>query len=145
MALQSRSISAVFPDPTGPPMPMRSGPCELDMSGALSVSASSRRTPLLPLSPCGLRHAHNCGNIFLAKRESSLILCDAVHQKDDRIDGRDGLVSRSLWRCTTGQKGALLLQRAVERVTMNLRAAADGRAEWVGLRRSLNKPNATAH
>ncbi len=85
------------------------------------------------------------GNIFLAKRESSLILCDAVHQKDDRIDGRDELFSRSLWRCTTGQKGALLLQRAVERVTMNLRAAADGRAEWVGFSRWLNNPNVTAN
>src|ERR1700730_18615540 len=61
------------------------------------------------LSPCGLRRAHKSNNIFLAMSESSLIPCIAVH-KDDRIDGRDGLVSRSLWRCATGQKGALLLQ-----------------------------------
>jgi hypothetical protein len=37
-----------------------------------------------------------------------------------------------------------LLQRAVERVTMNLRAASDGRAEWVGFSRWLNNPNVTA-
>jgi hypothetical protein len=37
-----------------------------------------------------------------------------------------------------------LLQRAVERVTMNLRAAADGRADWVGFSRWLNNPNVTA-
>jgi hypothetical protein len=36
-----------------------------------------------------------------------------------------------------------LLQRAVERVTMNLRAAADGRAEWVGFSRWLNNPSVT--
>ena len=77
-------------------------------------------------------------------KESSLIPCRAVHERDDRIDGRDGLVSRSLWRCSTGQKGALLLQRAVERVTMKLRAAADGRAEWVGFSRWLNNPSVTA-
>src|SRR3974390_456646 len=29
MALQSESVSAVLPEPTGPPMPIRSGPCEL--------------------------------------------------------------------------------------------------------------------
>jgi hypothetical protein len=81
--------------------------------------------------------------IFLAKRESSLIPCSAAHDKD-RNDGRDGLVSRSLWRCPTGQKGALLLQRAVERVTVNLRAAADGRSEWVGFSRWLNNPNVTS-
>ena len=48
------------------------------------------------LSHKGLRRAHNSNNIFLAKSESSLIPCIAVHKKDDRIDGRDGLVSRSL-------------------------------------------------
>ena len=64
--------------------------------------------------------------IFVAKDESSLIPCGAVEKKDGRIDGTDGLVSRSLWRRATGQKGVLLLQRAVERVTMNLRAASDG-------------------
>jgi hypothetical protein len=37
-----------------------------------------------------------------------------------------------------------LLQRSVERVTMNLRAAADGRAEWVGFSRWLNNPSVTA-
>ncbi|QQO14174.1 IS4 family transposase [Bradyrhizobium diazoefficiens] len=36
-----------------------------------------------------------------------------------------------------------MLQRAVERVTMNLRAAADGRAEWVGFSRWLNNPSVT--
>src|SRR6202023_146389 len=82
-------------------------------------------------------------NIFLAMGESSLIPCRAVDKKDDRSDGKIGLVSRSLWRCATGQKGALLLQRAVERVTMNLRAAADGRAQWVGFSRWLNNPNVT--
>ena len=97
------------------------------------------------LSHKGLRRAHNSHNIFLAMSESSLIPCIAVHKKDDRIDRRDGLVSRSLWRCATGQKGALLLQRAVERVTMNLRAASDGRAEWVGFSRWLNNPNVTAN
>jgi len=76
--------------------------------------------------------------------ESSLILIGAVNKRRDRSDGRDGLVSRSLWRCSTGQKGALLLQRAVERVTMNLRTAADRRAEWVGFSRWLNNPNVTA-
>lgn len=35
------------------------------------------------------------------------------------------------------------MQRAVERVTMNLRAAADGRAEWVGFSRWLNNPSVT--
>jgi hypothetical protein len=75
--------------------------------------------------------------------ESSLIPCGAVDKKDDRSDGKAGLVSRSLWRCATGQKGALLLQRAVERVTMNLRAAADSRAQWVGFSRWLNNPNVT--
>ena len=45
----------------------------------------------------------------------------------------------------TPAKGALLLQRAVERVTMNLRAASDGRAEWVGFSRWLNNPNVTAN
>ena len=83
--------------------------------------------------------------IFVAKDESSLIPCGAVEKKDGRIDGTDGLVSRSLWRRATGQKGALLLQRAVERVTMNLRAASDGRAEWVGFSRWLNNPNVTAN
>src|SRR5260370_37950054 len=96
-------------------------------------------------SPIGLRRAQKFDNIFLAMRESSLIPCAAVHKKDDRIDVRDGLVSRSLWRCAIGQKGALLLQRAVERVTMNLRAAADGRAEWVGFSRWLNNPDVTAN
>ena len=81
--------------------------------------------------------------IFLAKRESSLIPFRAVHKRDDRIDGRDGLVSRPLWRCSAGQKGALLLRRAVERVTVSLRAAADGRAEWVGFSRWLNNPSVT--
>ena len=56
-----------------------------------------------------------------------------------------GLVGRSLRRCSTGQKGALLLQRAVERATMNLRAASDGRAEWVGFSRWLNNPNVTVN
>jgi hypothetical protein len=37
----------------------------------------------------------------------------------------------------------LFLQRAVERVTMNLRAAADSRAEWVGFSRWLNNPSVT--
>jgi hypothetical protein len=37
-----------------------------------------------------------------------------------------------------------LLQRAVERVTMNLRAASDGRAEWAGFSRWLNNPSVTA-
>jgi hypothetical protein len=92
-------------------------------------------------SPVGLRRAHN---FFLAKMESSLIPCGAVDEGDDRIDSRHGLVSGPLWRCSIGQKGALLLQRAVERVTMNLRAAADGRAEWVGFSRWLNNPNVTA-
>jgi hypothetical protein len=75
---------------------------------------------------------------------SSLIPCCAVDKEDGRIDSRNGLVSGSLWRCSIGQKGALLLQRAVERVTMNLRAAADGRAEWVGFSRWLNNPGVTA-
>jgi Transposase DDE domain len=35
----------------------------------------------------------------------------------------------------------LLLQRAVERVTVNLRAAANRRAEWMGFSRWLNNPN----
>jgi hypothetical protein len=76
--------------------------------------------------------------------ESSLIPFSAVHKRDDRIDGRSELVSRPLWRCSAGQKGALLLQRAVERVTMNLRTAADRRAEWVGFSRWLNNPSVTA-
>jgi len=76
--------------------------------------------------------------------ESSLIPCRAVNTEDDRIDGWTGLVSGTLWRCSTGKKGALLLQRAVERVTMNLRAAADGRAEWVGFSRWLNNPSVSA-
>lgn len=75
--------------------------------------------------------------------ESSLIPFSAVHKRDDR-NGRAGLVSWPLWRCSAGEKGALLLQRAVERVTMNLRAAADGRAEWVGFSRWLNNPSVTA-
>lgn len=87
----------------------------------------------------------NFDKIFLAVKESSLIPCGAVHKRDGRIDRRSGLVSRSLWRCATGQKGALLLQRAVERVTMNLRAAADGRAEWVGFSRWLNNPSVTTN
>jgi hypothetical protein len=37
-----------------------------------------------------------------------------------------------------------LLQRSVERVTMNLRSAADHRAEWVGFSRWLNNPSVTA-
>jgi Transposase DDE domain len=82
--------------------------------------------------------------IFLAKRESSLIPFGAVRKRNDRIDGREGLVSRPLWRCSAGQKGALLLRRAVERVTVNLRAAANGRAEWVGFSRWLNNPSVTA-
>src|SRR5229473_4951639 len=51
IVLQSKSINAVFPDPTGPPMPMRSGPWDLDISNAHSVTSSrpvissSRRTP----------------------------------------------------------------------------------------------------
>ena len=81
--------------------------------------------------------------IFLALRESSLIPCGAVCEKDNRIDGRIGLVSWSLWRRSTGQKGARLLQRAVERVTMNLRTTADGRAEGVGFSRWLNNPSVT--
>jgi hypothetical protein len=76
--------------------------------------------------------------------ESSLIPFRAVHKRGDRIDGRYGLVSRPLWRCSAGQKGALLLRRAVERVTVNLRAAADGRSEWVGFSRWLNNPSVTA-
>lgn len=76
--------------------------------------------------------------------ESSLIPMSAVNKRDGRIDGTAGLVSRSLWRCSTGQKGALLLRRAVERVTMNLRTAADRRAEWVGFSRWLNNPKVAA-
>src|SRR3954467_8468664 len=34
--LQSRAISAVLPEPTGPPTPMRSGPWDLDMCDAFS-------------------------------------------------------------------------------------------------------------
>ena len=75
--------------------------------------------------------------------ESSLIPFSAVHKRDGR-NGRNGLVSRPLWRCPAGEKGALLLQRAVERVTMNLRTAADRRAEWVGFSRWLNNPSVTA-
>src|SRR5258705_7101294 len=61
MVLQSRSISAVFPDPTGPPMPMRSGPFVLDISDALSgvvTGSSSRRTPepITPVVRCEERH-----------------------------------------------------------------------------------------
>lgn len=82
-------------------------------------------------------------NIFLAMDVSSLIPSRAVHKQEGCIDGRHRLVSRSLRRCSTGQKGALLLQRAVERVTVNLRAAADGRAQWVGFSRWLNNPNVT--
>jgi Transposase DDE domain len=37
----------------------------------------------------------------------------------------------------------LLLQRAVERVTVNLRGAADRRADWVGFSRWLNNPGVT--
>jgi hypothetical protein len=81
--------------------------------------------------------------IFLAMTESSLIPSCAIQGLEDRIDGRDGLVSRSFRRCSTGQKGALLLQRAVERVTLTLRGAADRRAEWVGFSRWLNNPNVT--
>lgn len=81
--------------------------------------------------------------IFLAKKETSLIPCIAAYDRD-RNDGRDGLVGRSLWRCATGQKGALLFRRAVERVTLNLRAAADGRSEWVGFSRWLNNPDVTS-
>lgn len=76
--------------------------------------------------------------------ESSLIPCRAVQKRDGRIDGESGLVGRPLWRCSAGQKGALLLQRAVERVTMNLRTASDRRAEWVGFSRWLNNPSVTA-
>src|SRR6266699_4317655 len=76
--------------------------------------------------------------------ESSLIPFSADHKRKGRIDGRYGLVSGLLWRCPAGQKGALLLQRAVERVTVNLRAAGDGRAEWVGFSRWLNNPSVTA-
>jgi hypothetical protein len=36
------------------------------------------------------------------------------------------------------------LRRAVERVTVSLRAAANGRAEWVGFSRWLNNPSVTA-
>ncbi len=75
--------------------------------------------------------------------ESSLIPCRAVYGQEGRTDGRHRLVSRSLWRSSTGQKGALLLRRAVERVTVTLRAAADGRAEWVGFSRWLNNPKVT--
>lgn len=35
------------------------------------------------------------------------------------------------------------MQRSVERVTVKLRGAADGRAEWVGFSRWLNNPNVT--
>src|SRR5215211_3328354 len=77
--------------------------------------------------------------------ESSLIPCRAVDEEEGRLDkAADRLVSGPLWRCSAGKKGALLLQRAVERVTMNLRAAADRRADWVGFSRWLNNPNVTA-
>lgn len=76
-------------------------------------------------------------------KESSLIRCRAVRNQEGRIDGRHRLVSRSLRRSSTGQKGALLLRRAVERVTVTLRTAADGRAEWVGFSRWLNNPKVT--
>jgi hypothetical protein len=75
--------------------------------------------------------------------ESSLIHSRAVHNQEGRIDGRHGLVCRPLWRFSTGQKGALLLQRAVERVTVNLRAASNGRAESVGFSRWLNNTSVT--
>jgi hypothetical protein len=75
--------------------------------------------------------------------ESSLIPCCAVRELEGRIDGRRGLVSREVWRSPAGKKGALLLQRAVERATVNLRAAADGRPEWVGFSRWLNNPSVT--
>ena len=76
--------------------------------------------------------------------ESSLIPSGAVLKTEGRGDGKHGMVGRSLWRCSTGQKGALLLQRAVERVTVNLRAAADRRSEWMGFSRWLNNPSVTA-
>jgi Transposase DDE domain len=72
--------------------------------------------------------------------ESSLIPFDAVRTTEDRIDGSDGLVGRLLRRHSAGQKGALLLRRTTERATVNLRAAADDRAEWVGFSRWLNNP-----
>jgi Transposase DDE domain len=81
--------------------------------------------------------------ILFAMNESSLIRCYAVRKQEGRIDGRHGLVRRSFWRRSIGQKGALLSRRAVERVTLNLRAAADCRAEWVGFSRWLNNPNVT--
>jgi Transposase DDE domain len=75
--------------------------------------------------------------------ESSQIHCFAVHNQEGRIDGTRRLVSRSLRRCSTGKKGALLLQRSAERVTVNLRAASDRRSDWVGFSRWLNNPNVT--
>jgi DDE family transposase len=62
---------------------------------------------------------------------------------EGRLDGKHGLVGRAFWRSATGKKGALLLQRAVERTSVNLRAAADGRSEWVGFSRWLNNPSVT--
>lgn len=69
-----------------------------------------------------------------------MILCEAVRTKEGRVNGRDGLVGRSLWRCSTGQKGALFHQRLVAHVTVKLRRAADSRAEEVSFGRWLRNP-----
>lgn len=66
-----------------------------------------------------------------------MILCEAVPDKESRVDGRDGLVGRSLWRCSTGQKGALFQQRLVAHGSVKLRHAAESRSEEVSFGRWL--------
>jgi hypothetical protein len=69
---------------------------------------------------------------------------EAVRLVEDRKDERAGMVSWSLWRPPAGQKGALLLRRTVERVSVVLRRSGDGRAEEVGFGRWLSNPKVTA-
>lgn len=73
-----------------------------------------------------------------------MILCEAVRVAEDRRDGQDGVVSGLLWRPAAGQKGALLLRRTVERVSVVLRRTGEGRAEQVGFGRWLSNPKVTA-
>src|SRR6266851_2035491 len=92
MALQSRSISAVFPDPTGPPMPMRSGPFVLDMFDARSATMSSRLSP-------GRRTEMHGAALILSRAKQSRILRLVPHAGKIGAKGRAAeIVERCIQR-----------------------------------------------
>src|SRR6202000_1360794 len=79
MDLQSRSISAVLPDPTGPPTPIRSGPWELRLM-LMSSWCPGPTEIVLPKRLGGVR----IGLVQIAQQPPALVEIDPVGLDADR-------------------------------------------------------------